>query len=126
MFARAAECHLKELVRRFPAITVVGPRQSGKTTLARMTFPGHAYANLEESATRALAEGDPRGFLARFPAPAIIDEIQRVRTDRARELLADGSRPLKTLANLCGYASESAFRKVYFARFGVPPRRRLG
>lgn len=78
-----------------------------------------------------------RDVLARFPGSrravemrfrdatghSILEEILRVRTDRARELLADGSRPLKAIANLCGYASESAFRKVYRARFGVPPRR---
>ncbi len=54
---------------------------------------------------------------------SILDEIQHVRLERARELLNDRSRPLKAVANLCGYASESAFRKVYRAQFGVPPRR---
>ena len=78
MIKRKIADKLVGLAETFPVVTIEGPRQSGKTTLARMTFPGHAYANLEESATRALAEGDPRGFLARFPAPAIIDEIQRV------------------------------------------------
>lgn len=78
MIARKIAGKLVGLSKTFPVVTIEGPRQSGKTTLARMTFPGHAYANLEETATRTLAEGDPRGFLARFPAPAIIDEIQRV------------------------------------------------
>lgn len=54
---------------------------------------------------------------------SILDEIQRVRLERARELLVDPSRPLKIVANLCGYASESAFRRIYRAHFGVPPRR---
>lgn len=78
MIKRKIADKLVELAGTFPVVTIEGPRQSGKTTLARMTFPDHAYANLEEYAVRALAEGDPRGFLARFPAPAIIDEIQRV------------------------------------------------
>ena len=78
MIKRRIAGKLLELAGMFPVVTVEGPRQSGKTTLARMTFPDHAYANLEEYATRTLAERDPRGFLARFPAPAIIDEIQRV------------------------------------------------
>ena len=67
-----------ELARTFPVVTIEGPRQSGKTTLAKMAFPEYAYANLEDTATRKLAETDPRGFLAKFHAPAIIDEIQRV------------------------------------------------
>lgn len=78
MIKRKISDKLVELAGTFPVVTIEGPRQSGKTTLSRMTFPGHAYANLEEYAVRALAEHDPRGFLARFPAPAIIDEIQRV------------------------------------------------
>lgn len=67
-----------ELARSFPVVTIEGPRQSGKTTLAKMAFPEYVYANLEDTATRKLAETDPRGFLAKFRAPAIIDEIQRV------------------------------------------------
>ena len=67
-----------ELARTFPVVTIEGPRQSGKTTLAKMAFPEYTYANLEDTATRKLAETDPRGFLVKFRAPAIIDEIQRV------------------------------------------------
>ena len=67
-----------ELARTFPVVTIEGPRQSGKTTLAKMAFPEYTYANLEDTATRRLAETEPRGFLAKFRAPAIIDEIQRV------------------------------------------------
>ena len=67
-----------ELARTFPVVTIEGPRQSGKTTLAKMAIPEYTYANLEDTATRRLAETDPRGFLAKFRAPAIIDEIQRV------------------------------------------------
>ena len=78
MIKRKLSDKLVELTKAFPVVTIEGPRQSGKTTLARMTFPGFAYANLEEYATRTLAERDPRGFLVQFPAPTIIDEIQRV------------------------------------------------
>ena len=67
-----------ELARTFPVVTIEGPRQSAKTTLAKMAFPEYTYANLEDTATRRLAETDPRGFLVKFRAPAIIDEIQRV------------------------------------------------
>ena len=62
----------------YPVITITGPRQSGKTTLARATFPDHNYVSLEETDTRLFAGDDPRGFLARFSGPVIIDEVQRV------------------------------------------------
>ncbi len=52
---------------------------------------------------------------------SILDEIQSVRMDHARELLNDRSRPLKVVANLCGYASESSFRKIYRAYSTPPP-----
>jgi len=61
----------------YPVITITGPRQSGKTTLARATFPDYDYVSLEETDTRYFARDDPRGFLARFSGPIIIDEVQR-------------------------------------------------
>lgn len=61
-----------------PVVTLTGPRQSGKTTLCRQTFPGKPYANLEQPDQREFARGDPRGFLDGFPDGAVIDEIQRV------------------------------------------------
>jgi predicted AAA+ superfamily ATPase len=64
--------------QEFPVVTVVGPRQSGKTTLARMTYPQKAYCSLEDPDVRKIAQLDPRGFLNRFPDGAILDEIQRV------------------------------------------------
>ena len=78
MIRRAMTKRVRELARSFPVVTIEGPRQSGKTTLAKMAFPKYAYANLEDTATRRLAETDPRGFFEKFPAPAIVDEIQRV------------------------------------------------
>ena len=60
-----------------PAVTLTGPRQSGKTTLCRKVFARHPYVSLEAPDERAFAADDPRGFLARFPAGAILDEIQR-------------------------------------------------
>ena len=78
MIEREIANKLKLLVATFPVVTIEGPRQSGKTTLAKMVFPEYAYANLEDSATRRLAESDPQAFFEKFPCPAIIDEIQRV------------------------------------------------
>jgi predicted AAA+ superfamily ATPase len=61
----------------FPVLTLTGPRQSGKTTLARAAFPEHAYVSLEDPEERAQAVEDPRGFLARFQGHVILDEVQR-------------------------------------------------
>ncbi|MEW6513510.1 MAG: ATP-binding protein [Pseudomonadota bacterium] len=59
-------------------MTLLGPRQSGKTTLARMTFPGKPWVSLEDPDVRLAAEADPRGFLGQYPAGAILDEVQRL------------------------------------------------
>lgn len=69
---------LFDLFAQYPFVTVTGPRQSGKTTLCRETFPQLAYANLEAPDQREFAATDPRGFLSRLEGGAIIDEIQRV------------------------------------------------
>jgi len=69
---------LRGIARRFPVVTLTGPRQSGKTTLAREAFPRHAYVSLESPDDRAFATTDPRGFLNRFRRPVILDEAQRV------------------------------------------------
>lgn len=69
---------LKDLFQRYPFVTVTGPRQSGKTTLCRETFPHLTYINLEAPDEREFAEQDPRGLLARISKGAILDEIQRV------------------------------------------------
>lgn len=78
MIFREITNKLKKLASQFPVVTIEGPRQSGKTTLAKAVFSDYAYANLEEFATRRLAETDPRGFFEKYPTPAIIDEVQRV------------------------------------------------
>ena len=68
---------LLQAAQTAPSITLTGPRQSGKTTLARTVFPRHRYVSLEAPDTRSFAAEDPRGFLTEYPDGAIIDEIQR-------------------------------------------------
>lgn len=70
-----------ELVRsaaEYPVVTILGPRQSGKTTLARMTFPDKPYVSLEDLDIRVAAEADPRGFLGQMEGGGILDEVQRL------------------------------------------------
>ncbi|MCY3789957.1 MAG: AAA family ATPase, partial [Gemmatimonadetes bacterium] len=63
--------------RLYPVLTLTGPRQSGKTTLARATFPQHSYYSLEDPDQRIFALEDPRGFLDQLDGPVILDEAQR-------------------------------------------------
>jgi predicted AAA+ superfamily ATPase len=72
--------HLKKLAQQFSAVAVLGPRQSGKTTLVKDTFPNHAYVTLEDIDTKMIAHEDPRGFLQAYSQyeGVIIDEAQEV------------------------------------------------
>lgn len=78
MILRTAETKLKSLAESFPAVAVIGPRQSGKTTLVQKLFPEKPYVLLEDPDTRQSAIKDPRDFLSQFPDGAILDEVQRV------------------------------------------------
>ncbi|MDR0932915.1 MAG: ATP-binding protein [Victivallales bacterium] len=65
------------LLNKFPAVHVTGPRQSGKTTLAK-TLDGYRYFSLENPDIRVFAETDPRGFLRSAGEKFILDEVQYV------------------------------------------------
>lgn len=78
MFQRQLARRLCQAASQYPSVTLFGPRQSGKTTLAKACFPEHSYANLEHLGTRELAENDPDAFFRRFKPPVIVDEVQRV------------------------------------------------
>jgi len=77
MIDRDIAPRLAAAARSFPALTITGPRQSGKSTLCRQLFPRYPYANLEAPDVRRFALEDPRAFLAQFPDGAVLDEIQR-------------------------------------------------
>ena len=78
MIKRFLETYLLRDARHYPVLTLTGPRQSGKTTLARATFTSHRYVSLEQVDQRRFAREDPLGFLAQFHRPVIIDEVQQV------------------------------------------------
>lgn len=77
MLTRKLSPTLTRLARQFPIVAITGPRQSGKTTLARAHFADKPYVSLEDPVERTFAAEDPRGFLARFAGGAVFDEAQR-------------------------------------------------
>ena len=77
MLDRDAEQTIRTLLRGFPIVTLTGPRQSGKSTLAKALFTNLPYASLEDPDMRLAATEDPRSFLERFPDGAVLDEVQR-------------------------------------------------
>lgn len=78
MINRIAEKEALRLAQQYPVLTIVGPRQSGKTTLCQKVFGHYSYVSLENLEDRSLALNDPKSFLSRYTEPLIIDEIQRV------------------------------------------------
>lgn len=83
---RDLEPVLLRRAKSYPILSIIGPRQSGKSTLAKHAFPDHRYVNLENSDMKTFAQNDPRGFLEEFSMGkgVIIDEFQVV-----PELLSD-------------------------------------
>lgn len=78
MIKRDLEETLKRISEQYPAITLTGPRQSGKTTILKKVFTNKPYFNMEEPDTRLKFISDPRGFLKQLPFGAIFDEFQNV------------------------------------------------
>lgn len=78
MIERVLKAKLLEMAEKYPIVTVTGPRQSGKSTLLKTSFPDYKYVSLEDPDMRLFATDDPRGFLATYPDKTVIDEVQRV------------------------------------------------
>jgi uncharacterized protein len=78
MIPRSVEKMLPSLIPGYPVITITGPRQSGKTTLARTFFASKPYVSFENPDTREEAQSDPRSFLERYENGAVFDEVQRL------------------------------------------------
>ena len=78
MINRNIEKKILELSGKMPVISITGPRQSGKTTLAKKLFPKYKYVNFEDIEKRIFAKNDPKGFLKTYENQVIFDEIQNV------------------------------------------------
>ncbi len=78
MVPRKISEHFFSLLGMYPVVTVTGPRQSGKTTLARALLPGWDYVSLEDPEMRSFCQSDCKGFLRTYPGHTVIDEAQRV------------------------------------------------
>ena len=69
--------NIKRAFDYFSVVTIIGPRQSGKTTMCRNLFPALPYVNLEDAATLSEMQQDPKAFITKWPEGMIIDEAQR-------------------------------------------------
>ncbi len=74
---RDIEPELLDMAGYYPVVTIIGPRQSGKTTTVRSLFQNKPYVSLENIDDHSFATSDPRAFLEQYPEGAVLDEIQR-------------------------------------------------
>ncbi|MBX2984691.1 MAG: ATP-binding protein [Bacteroidia bacterium] len=75
---RIAKKKILEMAKKFPIIVLTGPRQSGKTTISKQSFPDYRYVSLENPDDLNFALSDPKGFLSFYDKKVIIDEAQNV------------------------------------------------
>ena len=93
LIKRKLERVFRQALKEYPVVTLFGPRQSGKTTLAKMCCPRFNYVNLEDQEARDLARRDYKAFFSRFQPPVVIDEIQNVpELTSAIQILVDSDR----------------------------------
>jgi len=112
MVPRTLAPKLLALARKFPIVTVTGPRQAGKTTLCRAVFPAKRYVSLEALDTREYALRDPRAFLAEHAEGAILDEVQRAPTLLSYLQVEVDARPARGRFVLTGSANLALLQSV--------------
>jgi uncharacterized protein len=110
---RAFADALQRLLRRFPAVTVLGPRQCGKTTFIRRALPGWTYVDLERPADATPLAADPEARLAQLGDRLVLDEAQRLpEVFPVLRGLIDGRRSRKGRFVLLGSASPELVRGI--------------
>ena len=77
LFPRSLESVIREALADTPVVCLLGPRQSGKTTLVQQLAPDRAYVSLDEQNYHQTALADPAGFVASLPEAVTLDEVQR-------------------------------------------------
>ena len=77
LYPRFIEPRLNEALEDSPVVLIQGPRQCGKTTLARTACPSHSYISFDDDVVRGGAAADPMGFIADLPERVVLDEVQR-------------------------------------------------
>jgi predicted AAA+ superfamily ATPase len=113
VIARAYEATLQGLLRRFPAVTILGPRQCGNTTFIRKALPGWHYLDLERPADATPLAADPEARLGQLGDHVVLDEAQRLPgMFPVLRGLIDGRRARKARFVLLGSASPSLVRGI--------------
>lgn len=74
---RHATAPLKTALADTPVVCLLGPRQSGKSSLVRRALPGRAYLSFDDAGVLEAATADPAGFVAQLPVTVTLDEVQR-------------------------------------------------
>jgi len=134
MIQRRLSAKLLTWARQYPIVTITGPRQSGKTTLAKALFPSHHYISLEEFDNRRFAAEDPRGFLEEYKQGAVIDEVQNApnllsylqgevdRDDRPGRFILTGSRQFEMMERVSqSLAGRTAIGRLLPLSFAETP-----
>ena len=111
MIKRQMAGWLGKMAKEYAVLSIMGPRQSGKTTLARSVFPNYGYVNLEDPDARRAAEADGADFLQKHPAPLILDEVQRVPELLSRIQVLVDANPRKKAAYVLTGSHQPALRE---------------
>lgn len=130
MIPRLLSDKIRQLAQKMPVVSITGPRQSGKTVLARQLFPDYQYVNLENLEQRTFAQNDPAGFIRSYSDGVIIDEVQyapdlfsyiQVRVDETRrngEFVLTGSQNFQLSAGISQSLAGRA-ANVYLLPFSI-------
>ena len=111
MIKRQMAGWLGKMAKEYAVLSIMGPRQSGKTTLARSVFSNCGYVNLEDPDVRRAAEADGADFLQKHPAPLILDEVQRVPELLSRIQVLVDANPRKKAAYVLTGSHQPALRE---------------